>query len=283
MAAKKKTAPVVTAPPTPAVPAEPPLLVPELVIDERQEAQKRRAAELARRLDGLVITSPDSLQAAADLYSALGDAEDAIHASWEPLTSAAFKLHRELVARRDSAKALAGEPKQRVAALIAAYRREQDRLRREAEDRARAEREEQQRILDAAHADALLIEQQRLEAERAQQIKEAHKSGDRALARELKEAPPPVASLPPPPPAVVESSAVVPAPARAAGVSMRTGWTYTLDPADGSGVKRDYCIPDARAIKALVSRMGERDVGVVGGIRVEPDYSIARSGSRGAR
>lgn len=274
------------APAVPAVPLEPPLLVPALVIDDTHEEVKRRAVALAAKLseltvDGrLVVRDAEELQYAADLYNNLGLVVQDAERLWEPLCKAFHRFHRELCARRDAAMNLGSVPRAQVAAAINAFNREQKRLRREEEERLRREREEAQRLVDAAHAEALEVERARLRTEQEQAAADAAASGDKKLAKQILAAPTPEPVLPPPPPVVVTPAVPAAAPVRAAGIAARVTWKYRLHPEDGSGVRREYCIPDEKTIRRLVTSMGKRAEAVVGGIVVEEEYGVASTGRR---
>lgn len=283
-AAPSAAAPV--APAAPPVPVEPPLVVPTIVLDDTHEEVKRRAVAVAARIEHLVvngqivISGAEDLQYAADIYNSLGLLAEHADDLWNPLCVAFHRFHKELCSRRDAAKNLALVPRARISAAINDFNREQARLKREAEDRARLEREEAQRKVDVAHTEALEIERKRLEAERSQAAADAAAAGDKKLAKEILATPVPEPVLPPPPPAVVEAPAV-PAPVKAAGISTRTTWKLArYAPEDGSGVKREYCIPDEKTIKRIVGSMGKRAEAVVGGIVVEEDFAIASTGRK---
>lgn len=72
--------------------------------------------------------------------------------------------------------------------------------------------------------------------------------------------------------APIATPAVVATKVQAAGVSAAT--RYTFEVVDPAKVKREYCVPDEKAIGALVRSLGPRAAAMVGGIVVRPVVDI---------
>jgi hypothetical protein len=123
-----------------------------------------------------------------------------------------------------------------------AQRRERERLQCEADEAAAVERRRLQAIADAERARAPAIAA----------------VADHAITM------------------VVAAPVAVPIPARAAGVSMPTHYTFEI--VDASKIKAEFMTPDLVAIGKLVRSLHEGAEERVGGIRVKAERSVANRG-----
>lgn len=175
----------------------------------------------------LAVTDQSSFSRAAELVRAVKVYLARVAEVFDPVIRAAHLSHKTAVEQKHRLEQPALQAEMILKAAIAAYEQAQTSLRREAEERARRERE---RLEDVARARAE-AERARLEAEAEERLVgaglEAEARGDMAGAARL-------LTAPPPPILVVPDPVFVPVPVvevpTAEGVSFRT--TYRAEVVD---------------------------------------------------
>ena len=204
------------------------------------------AMTLAEEAEAIEITDANTYQAAAFfLRSACKGLTKKIHESFDPLIKKAHDTHKSLIAERKKQLEPVLEAERLVKGKIAAYSREQDRIRREREAEAR------RRAKLLAEADTL---QRAVDLENQGRAAEAE-----AL---IEKTPAPVA------PVVSE-----PAP-KAEGVSIRKVWKFEV--VDVTKIKPAYLKPDTAKIGKVVRALGADAAEAVGeGIEVYQEESVA--------
>jgi hypothetical protein len=244
-------------------------------------------SESVRAILRAVVVALLDADASHDVIGKLVDRAGAAHAGilgkWEPLTGAAFALHKGLVARRtdDASEAALGLALGK--ALLREWTLEVDERVRIAEEKARRQREWVESWAAACREAEVAAERDRLAAEQERIAREYELQGQAELAAEIRSEPPPDPEDtlgPAPVPEPVVADVPFAAARSAAGTATVRGWDWTLDPSDGSGVKAEFRVPDGPAITKIVDAMGPRALAVVGGIRVTPSVDVRRTGRR---
>lgn len=105
----------------------------------------------------IVVRDAESYQMAGETWKSLTALEKKIKAYWEEDVSAALKLHRSLVAKRDAMLIPVGEQKNTLRLGMKFYEDEQERIRRA--EQARLEEEARKAAEEAALAQAVALEQ----------------------------------------------------------------------------------------------------------------------------
>lgn len=105
----------------------------------------------------IVVRDAESYQMAGETWKSLTALEKKIKAYWEEDVSAALKLHRSLVAKRDAMLIPVGEQKNTLRLGMKSYEDEQERIRRA--EQARLEEEARKAAEEAALAQAVALEQ----------------------------------------------------------------------------------------------------------------------------
>jgi hypothetical protein len=191
----------------------------------------------------MAISSPEDYRKAKESLPLLKRAEDRVVLFFRDIKDAAFQAHRRITAKEMESLGPIKQARQRMSTLIYGWEREQDRIRREAEQRAADE--ERKRREDAALAEAAAIASSSPEV--AEQI----------LMQEIA-APAPVVILP--------STKV-----DVSGVTMRENWTFVYNGGSPGQkwkdltdeqrkrvialIPREYLMPDESAIGRVVKAM----------------------------
>lgn len=105
----------------------------------------------------IVVRDAESYQMAGETWKSLTALEKKIKAYWEGDVSAALKLYRSLVAKRDAMLIPVGEQKNTLRLGMKSYEDEQERIRRA--EQARLEEEARKAAEEAALAQAVALEQ----------------------------------------------------------------------------------------------------------------------------
>jgi hypothetical protein len=225
-------------------------------------ALESSGAALMARAEAIQVIDQASLEEAAGFAQLVKAYLAEVEAFMGPVVAAAHAAHKTAVARRDGLKAHAVKAEALIKGRISGYVREQDRLRREAEERARREREEAERR-----------ERERVAAETARRIREeeewrlseaadAEARGDARAAEQIIAAPvvvDPVTARP-----VFTPPVYVPPAPKVAGVTVSEDWTFEV--VDEGAVPRDYLVVDRVAIGKVVRALKGRTS--IPGIRV---------------
>lgn len=203
-----------------------------------------RGEEMIAAARAFKVDSDEKFQSGADLCRTFAALISEIDATFGPTTKKAFEAHRALTGLTKAMKAAPQEADRIIRAEMLRHRQEQDKIRREEEERIRRE---------AVKA----TEDRRLE-----QASIAEASGHADLAEAILDAPitAPVVHVPRP---------------EAAGFSVRKGWGYRVS--EPGAIKREFLMPDEKAISAVVKSLGPQAVQVVGGIEVfETETPVVR-------
>lgn len=120
------------------------------------ELNKEILPELAVAAE-IVVRDAESYQMAGETWKSLTALEKKIKAYWEEDVSAALKLHRSLVAKRDAMLVPVGEQKNTLRLGMKTFEDEQERIRRA--EQARLEEEARRAAEEAALAQAVNLEQ----------------------------------------------------------------------------------------------------------------------------
>lgn len=236
------------------------------------EAIAETALTLPDRARELVVDSHEAFTAAGAFLVEIRARRVAIAEAFKPSITAAHEAHKKILALCKQADQPAEQAEREIKAKLSAYQLEQDRLRREAEERARRERERQEAEARAEH------ERQQREAREAaerRQLAEAEAAmdgGDLARAEQLLETPVATPLVAPPAPIVPEPVAAPEAP-KAAGVSIRTRWAYRI--VEELRIDRRYLMADEKKIGQLVRALGPDAAATVGGIEVFPEPIVS--------
>ncbi len=176
----------------------------------------------------LKVSDADTYALAGQHYIALGALETKITTWWEPLTSAAHKLHKALTTRRgEMVKPITAE-RERLASEMSAWKSEQDRLQRERELAAALEEKKRQDAIAAEQAALLEVQ--------------GHSALAESVIQQAIEAPAPTVSL----------GRAVP---KVAGLSYRT--VYEHEVVNLALVPREWlCLDDAK-VKKYHEAMGK--------------------------
>jgi len=105
----------------------------------------------------IVVRDAESYQMAGETWKSLTALEKKIKAYWEEDVSAALKLHRSLVAKRDAMLIPVGEQKNTLRLGMKSFEDEQERIRRA--EQARLEEDARKAAEEAALAQAVALEQ----------------------------------------------------------------------------------------------------------------------------
>lgn len=234
-------------------------LVDEHALATLDEETGQEVNELSRRAEAFEITSPESADAVAAFRNLIVERRKRIEEWFKDPVDAAFKAHRALTDKRREALARYEDPERIVNDKLKAWNKEQERLRREAEEAAERERERQ------------------MEEDRLQRALEAEQAGDKGLAERIVDGrtPTPVPHVP----------VAAPPPRRVAGVTFAK--KYRAEVVDvgalirAAGARPEWqqlLAPNMAALNKLVAALGPATA--VPGVRVVEDAVVRGSGTR---
>lgn len=211
------------------------------MIRAQKEIEKQNSS-LLKTAGGFLITTEDHFNAAWILVQNLDAAMRRVADTFDPIVSAAHKLHKMVKAVRDGFYDPLDEAKEALMKRRYAYREQQEQIRRDAEAKLAAGLQAQQKKD---------LEKQAKAAERTGNLQFA------AVLREQKEAVP----LP-----VIKSEPAVP---KNEGSVIRERWIYTI--VDPAAVEREFCSPDDKLIRPVVEALGPACK--ISGLKIEKDVS----------
>jgi hypothetical protein len=125
-------------------------------VDVKAEELTGAIVPVMERAGAIVVSDAGSFETAGNTVKELTALEKQIKAFWEDDVSSALKLHRSLVAKRDSMLGPVGDQKKALTNGMKAWSDEQERIRREAQ--AKAEAEARRMAEEAALARAVALE-----------------------------------------------------------------------------------------------------------------------------
>jgi len=215
-----------------------------------------KAIMLAREAQSLVVMDQETANRATQLILAGKDMVKKIKNYFVPLKKAADEAKRKLL-DAEKAELQKIEPYiEKLQSNLTAWRLEQERKRREAEEAARRAELERKRLEEellrrAEEARRLEEEKKRLEGEEA-----AKKAREELERKALEEIAAKEAEIIPPPP--------IPEKPKTEGLTLRENWTFEI--VDESLIPREYLVPDPVKIRKMVQVMKDRTN--IPGIRV---------------
>ena len=222
---------------------------------------QRQAQTFVEEVEGMVIADPESYEYAGMVVRDIAGYMKRVGEVFDPICTAADHARKVAVAQRDGLLKPAKAAKTTLGIRMAAWEQNQARIRREAEEAARRERER----LEREAREQAAAEQRRLQAEaeerRLQEAVALEARGDRAGADRLIAAPIPV-------PTVVAAPVFAPQPIAMAapkldGVSYRDEWDFEL--VDPALVPREFLIVDDKKVRGVVKAM--RNMTNIPGVR----------------
>ena len=204
----------------------------ELAVIEQVETKALSVRDQAR---AIVVRDQLTHDSAAELYLGLSALEKEINSVHDPAISAAHAAHKAALAAKAKSADPVAEAKKIIKPKIMAWEQEQERIRQEAERKAREEAERQQRELERIAREAAEAERKRLaaieEEERLRLAAEAEKMGATAeQVTEILDTLLPIPDVPvyEPPPYV--PPVVAPTFAKTPGLTSR--WNYSAEGID---------------------------------------------------
>ena len=215
-----------------------------------------KAIVLAQEAQSLVVRDQQTANRATELILAGKEMVKKIKDYFNPLKKAADEAKKKLL-DAEKAELQKVEPYvEKLQASLAAWRLEEERKRREAEEAARRAEFERKRLEEellrkAEEARRLEEEKKRLEGEEA-----ARKAREEFERRVLEEAVAKEARIMPPPP--------VPEKPKTEGLTLRENWTFEI--VDASQIPREYLVPDLVKIRKVVTAL--KDKTNIPGVRV---------------
>ncbi len=208
----------------------------------------QKAIVLAQEAQGLVVRDQQTANLAAELILAGKEIVKKIRDYFAPLKKAADEAKRKLL-DAEKAELQKVEPYlEKLQQSLTAWRIEQERKRREAEEAVRRAELERKRLEEdllrkAEEARRLEEEKKRLEGEEA-----ARRAREELENRALEEAAAKEAQIISPPP--------VPEKPKTDGLTLRENWTFEI--IDESLIPREYLVPDLVRIRKVVQTLKDK-------------------------
>ena len=217
---------------------------------------REKAITLASQAEGLVVRDQETANRASELILAGKEMIKRIRDYFAPLKRAADESKRKLLEAEKAELSKIEPVVEKLSASLTAWRLEQERKRREAEEAARRAELERKRLEEellrkAEEARRLEEEKKRLEGEEA-----AKKAREELERKALEEIAAKEAEIIPPPP--------IPEKPKTEGLTLRENWTFEI--VDESLIPREYLVPDPVKIRKMVQVMKDRTN--IPGIRV---------------
>jgi hypothetical protein len=213
---------------------------------------EKRVMEFPVRAVEIQVTDQQTLTAANDFLLAAKGLQKEVNATFDPLIKAANDSHVAALAAKNKFIIPLDKAEKAVKTKITAYLCEQDRLRREAEAKARQAEWERQR------AEA---EKKRLEEEAMRKALEAEAKGETKEAEQIIEQ---AARVEQEIPIVPVVPFVIPEQPKVEGLSMREDWDFEI--VDVKAIPREYLVPNEVMIRKVVKVM--KSQANIPGIRV---------------
>lgn len=215
------------------------------------QALTQEATDLTTTANALVITDASSFERAAEALKTIKVYLKRVGEVFDPIVDSAHRAHKTAVEQRAKFRDHALKAEASIKLRMSEWEREQDRLRREAEEVQRRERER----LEAEAAAKQQAELQRLQKDeedrRLEAAAAAEARGDTEAAAKIIEEPVLVAA--PPPVAVFVPPVAVQRAPTVAGVSFRDEWDFEI--VNEALIPREYLMVDEvklrRVVKAL--------------------------------
>lgn len=215
------------------------------------QALTQEATSLTTTANAILITDAPSFERAAEALKTIKAYLKRVGEVFDPIVDSAYQTHKTAVVQRAKFRDHAMKAEATIKLRMSEFEREQDRLRREAEEVQRRERERleaEARAQQEAELDRLrkVEEDRRLEEAAA-----AEARGDTAAAAKIIEEPVLVAA-PPPMPVFVPPVTVQRAPT-VAGVSFRDVWDFEIT--NEALVPREYLQIDEVKLRRVVQAL----------------------------
>lgn len=185
------------------------------------EVVAQKALTVPEQARAIKIVDADTYSQAGEVLLTIKGLRKEIGAAFDPIIKKAHEAHKEAKAQKDRAEAPLIEAENIIKPAIAAYDREQERIRR-------AEEERQREIARKAEEDRRLRE-----------AEQAEKEGDTATAQAIIDEPVYV------PPVVIERTTP-----KVQGISMQKVWKFRI--ANEALIPRNYMTPDMVKIGGVV-------------------------------
>jgi len=216
---------------------------------------EKEALSLPAQAKAARVTDNKSLERAGEILVAVKGLRKLINETFDPIIKKAHESHREAIEQKKRAELPLVEAEGVLKPQIGRYVAEQERIKREAEEKAR--REEQARI----------EAERKAEEERLAAALKAEEAGDSARAEEiLNEAPPEFKPLPPAP-----VGFVVP---KISGMSTSTIWKF--DVVDQAKIPSEFMVPNFTKIGQVVR--ATKGTLQIPGIRIYSEKSVSARG-----
>jgi hypothetical protein len=194
-----------------------------------------RTESLKARLEGLVVESYPEAEEASSLLATVQTGIREIRAMTRPVCDAAYAAHKAAVSHEKTLLDPWQKAETHLKRLIGDFHLAE--RRRQEEEQRRLEAEERKRQEAAAAEAAAQLERDGRTEEAEAVLQDAIDS--------------PVVTVPPPPPPKVS------------GVAVRETWDFRIK--DSARIARVFLVPDEKAIRALVIRLGPEAVPMLGG------------------
>lgn len=207
-----------------------------------------KAIVLAREAESLVVRDQQTANQATELILVGKEMIKKIKDYFTPLKKAADEAKKKLL-DAEKAELQKVEPYiEKLQSSLTAWRLEEERKRREAEEAARRAELERKRLEEellrkAEEARRLEEEKKRIEGEEA-----ARKAREELERQALEEAAAKEAQIIPPPP--------IPEKPKTDGLTLRENWTFEI--VDASQIPREYLVPDLVKIRKVVMALKEK-------------------------
>lgn len=185
------------------------------------EAVTNKALTVPEQARAIKVVDAETYQQAGEVLIAIKGLRKEIGAAFDPIIKKAHEAHKEAKAQKDRAEAPLIEAENIIKPALAAYDREQERIRREEEERQRE------------------IARQAEEERRLREAEQAEKEGRNEEAQAIIEEPVYV------PPVVLERTTP-----KVQGISMQKVWKFRI--VNPALVPRDYMTPDQVKIGGVV-------------------------------
>ena len=202
------------------------------IATDETEIVAKKALSIPEQARAIQVVDNETYSQAGEILITIKGLRKEIGAAFDPIIKKAHEAHKEAKAQKDKAEAPLIEAENIIKPALAAYDREQERLRREEEERQRE------------------IARKAEEERRLQEALQAEKEGDAAAAQAIIEEPVYV------PPVVIEKTTP-----KVQGISMQKVWKFRVT--NEALIPREYMTPDmvkiggvARATKGSIQIPG---------------------------
>lgn len=221
----------------------------EVVRTEEKTKLAANADDFLKAAQAMEVASWED-HAKADTLAADGQKrKKEIEAVFDPLCKKAHEAHRALTSEKNGAIKPIEEGRKKLKEKMAAFEREQERIRKEQERKAEQERQERERA-----------ERERLENERLEAAQKLESEGHHEAAQAVLNA-----DYTPPAQDTAPAPISPPMPKRATTIQYR--WTYEI--IDEGVIPRQYLTPDTKKIQGMVNTHKQDAQSLIPGIRVK--------------